>query len=93
MRLPSDWERLREHLAVMADPQVSVRSFNDHDTHFHVAIARASGNPLVTEMTTALRNAMRGTLLRAADRNGRLPRRPTSTVRRARGHLHRAQGG
>ncbi|MGV1008252.1 MAG: FadR/GntR family transcriptional regulator [Dermatophilaceae bacterium] len=58
----SDWERMRENLAVMADPHVSVRGFNDHDTYFHVAIARASGNPLVTEMTTALRNAMRGTL-------------------------------
>ncbi len=60
---PADWERMREHLAVMADAQVSVHGFNDHDTYFHVAIARASGNPLVTEMTTALRNAMRATLL------------------------------
>lgn len=59
----SDWDRMREHLAVMADAHVSVLGFNDHDTFFHVAIARASGNPLVTEMTTALRNAMRATLL------------------------------
>ncbi len=58
-----DWDRMREHLAVMADAKVSVPSFNEHDTLFHVAIARASGNPLVTEMTTALRNAMRATLL------------------------------
>lgn len=60
---PEDWDRMREHLAVMADQRVSVSAFNDHDTYFHVAIARASGNPFVAAMTTALRNAMRGTLL------------------------------
>lgn len=60
---PSDREQMRVHLAVMADAQVSVAGFNDHDTYFHVAIARASGNPLVAEMTTAVRNAMRGRLL------------------------------
>jgi GntR family transcriptional repressor for pyruvate dehydrogenase complex len=60
---PGDLEQMRVHLAVMADAQVSVATFNDHDTYFHVAIARASGNPLVMEMTTALRNAMRATLL------------------------------
>lgn len=58
-----DWARMREHLDAMADVGVSVADFNEHDTGFHVAIARASGNPLVTEMTTALRHAMRLTLL------------------------------
>lgn len=57
-----DWARMREHLAVMAAPEIGVTSFNEHDTAFHVAIAAASGNPLVTEMTTALRHAMRGIL-------------------------------
>lgn len=59
----TDWETMRGHLDVMADAVVSVEDFNEHDTSFHVAIARASGNPLVTEMTTALRHAMRLTLL------------------------------
>ena len=35
----------REHLAVMDDPDASPETFNDRDTGFHVAIARASGNP------------------------------------------------
>ena len=61
---------MRTHLDVMAGEQVTVAEFNEHDTAFHVAIARASGNPLVTEMTIALRQAMRGTLL---DRLSALP--------------------
>lgn len=54
---------LQAHLAVMADPAVDVEAFNDADTAFHVAIARASGNALVAELTTALRTAMRPALL------------------------------
>jgi len=50
-------------LATMAAPGIGPEEFNDADTAFHVAIARASGNSLVAELTTALRNAMRGTLL------------------------------
>lgn len=60
---PDDHALLAEHLAVMADPQCPVETFNDRDTDFHVTIAHASGNALVAEMTTALRNAMRGSLL------------------------------
>jgi GntR family transcriptional repressor for pyruvate dehydrogenase complex len=58
-----DHERLTEHLDAMDAEDVSVDEFNDRDTAFHVAIARASGNTLVAELTTALRNAMRSTLL------------------------------
>lgn len=58
-----DHARMRRHLAAMDDPKVTAEVFNDEDTAFHVAIARASGNPLVAAMTTALRNAMRTTLL------------------------------
>ncbi|HEX2808399.1 MAG TPA: FCD domain-containing protein [Kineosporiaceae bacterium] len=58
-----DHAAIAEHLAVMDDPDVPVEVFNDRDTAFHVAIAQASGNPLVAEMTTALRSAMRVTLL------------------------------
>lgn len=59
----SDHALLVEHLAVMDDPACSPETFNDRDTDFHVTIAHASGNRLVAEMTTALRNAMRTTLL------------------------------
>lgn len=54
---------LAEHLATMDDPGVWLEVFNGRDTAFPVAIAQAGGNPLVVEMTTALRNAMRVTLL------------------------------
>lgn len=61
--LDADHALLAEHLAVMADPACPVETFNDRDTAFHVTIAHASGNVLVAELTTALRNAMRGSLL------------------------------
>ncbi len=59
----ADHERLAASLAAMEDPASTVEAFNDADTAFHVTIARASGNTLVAELTTALRNAMRTTLL------------------------------
>lgn len=58
-----DHLRLAESLAAMEDPETTIEDFNDADTAFHVTIARASGNTLVAELTTALRNAMRTTLL------------------------------
>lgn len=61
----TDHARIAEHLAAMDDPGIAVAEFNEHDTAFHLAIARASGNVLVAELTTALRTAMRPTLLRA----------------------------
>lgn len=60
---PAAHERLAEALAAMESPESSIEEFNDADTAFHVTIARASGNTLVAELTTALRNAMRTTLL------------------------------
>lgn len=50
-------------LDAMDDPELSAADFNELDTAFHVALARASGNHLVAEMTVALRNAMRGIIL------------------------------
>jgi len=60
---PSDIALLEEHLAAMDDPKADPQTFTDHDIAFHVAIARATGNLLVAEMTTALRTAMRPALL------------------------------
>jgi GntR family transcriptional repressor for pyruvate dehydrogenase complex len=60
-----DRVRIDEHLAAMDAPDVGVEAFNERDTALHLAIARASGNQLVAELTTALRTAMRPTLLRA----------------------------
>jgi GntR family transcriptional repressor for pyruvate dehydrogenase complex len=52
-------------LAAMDEPGLGAEEFNEHDTAFHVAIAHATGNPLVAELTIALREAMRPRLLSA----------------------------
>lgn len=62
---PAEVGQMRGHLAAMDAAGVGVDAFNDHDTALHLAIARASGNQLVSELTVALRTAMRPTLLRA----------------------------
>ncbi len=62
---PADHTAMAQHLAAMDDPAITVAEFNDRDTAFHLTIAQASGNVLVAELTTALRVAMRPTLLHA----------------------------
>jgi GntR family transcriptional repressor for pyruvate dehydrogenase complex len=59
----ADLARMAECLAHMDAPEISREEFNDHDTRFHVAIAEAGGNRLVTDLTVAVRNAVRHTLL------------------------------
>ena len=59
-----DLEHLCLLLDKMDDPELTREGFNDLDTDFHVALAEAAGNKLVSDMTIALRNAMRHTLLR-----------------------------
>ena len=60
-----DHATIATHLQAMDDPFLDAAGFNEHDTAFHVAIAHATGNPLVAELTTALREAMRPRLLSA----------------------------
>ena len=56
---------VEEHLRAMEDASTTLEEFNDLDTAFHLALVRATGNILLTELTTALRIAMRPTLLSA----------------------------
>jgi GntR family transcriptional regulator, transcriptional repressor for pyruvate dehydrogenase complex len=60
---PDDRAAMQAHLDEMARPGIVAESFSDHDTAFHVALARASGNLLVRELTIALREAMRPMLV------------------------------
>ncbi|MCT2589264.1 FadR family transcriptional regulator [Streptomyces sp. N2-109] len=60
-----DLARMREQLARMDDPELTLEEFNDSDTAFHVALAEAGGNRLMTDMTVAVRSAVRGALLAA----------------------------
>jgi len=61
----SETTGMSELLTRMDDPELTREQFNDLDTQFHVAIAEAGGNRLMTDMTVAVRNAVRHTLLTA----------------------------
>lgn len=65
---PEDLAAIEEPLRVMACPGVGMVEFNQADTKFHVAVARASRNQLVTDMTTAIRESMRLPILAAFGR-------------------------
>ena len=56
---PQDHEIIASHLTAMDQPGLDAITFNELDSAFHVAIARATGNLLVSELTIALREAMR----------------------------------
>jgi GntR family transcriptional regulator, transcriptional repressor for pyruvate dehydrogenase complex len=68
-----DLDVMAAHVAEMGRPGLSAEEFSDHDTEFHVAIARATGNLLVCELTIALRTAMRPTLVDALTSSTDLP--------------------
>ena len=65
-----DFAAMRAALKGMDTPGVDRELFNDLDTAFHVAIAEASGNRLVADMTIALRDSMRRPILRALEALG-----------------------
>lgn len=58
-----DLLRIQDLLDAMDDPEVSREEFNNLDTAFHVAIAEAGGNRLVRDITTAIRESLRSSLL------------------------------
>ncbi|MDN5821065.1 MAG: FCD domain-containing protein [Brachybacterium sp.] len=60
---PDALAELERLLVVMDDPDVSREDFNDADTAFHVAIARAGGNALFSDMTGAIRNSLRAPIM------------------------------
>jgi GntR family transcriptional repressor for pyruvate dehydrogenase complex len=61
-------DRIRDLLLRMDDANLPREHFNDCDTDFHVAIAEAGGNRLMADMTVAVRNAVRHTLLTVFNR-------------------------
>ncbi len=62
---PEHVGRIQDLVTAMADPQIGREEFNDLDTAFHVAIAEAGGNRLVCDITSAIRESLRHTLLSA----------------------------
>lgn len=57
--------RMNASLAIMDTPGVSLETFNEADTAFHVAIARASENQLLSDLTEAIRSSLRRPILLA----------------------------
>ena len=51
-----------------------MQAFNELDTDFHVAMAEAAHNTLITEMTTAIRHSMRSMVLASFRDHGDWPR-------------------
>lgn len=62
---PADRDRMRRLLDAMDDPALPREEFNELDTAFHVALAEAGGNRLVADMTKAIGDAVRPTILAA----------------------------
>ena len=65
---------MQRPLAQMAAEDVSHRTFNDCDTEFHIAIAKAGGNELAAALTSAIRQEMRHPLLVAFENSKEWPR-------------------
>ncbi len=62
----SDLRRLRESLDTMSDPALSSEQFHDADAAFHVALAEASGNQMLSDFTQAVRGAVRQQMVEAS---------------------------
>jgi GntR family transcriptional repressor for pyruvate dehydrogenase complex len=54
-----DLERMREPLAAMDEADVDRETFNQLDIDFHVALADAGGNRLMSDVTRAIRESVR----------------------------------
>lgn len=66
-----DLAQLRALVEIMRASREDRPAFNDADTRFHVAIAEAGRNRLVADLTTAIRDSMRTSILAAFHANTR----------------------
>lgn len=60
-----DRERLRQLIVTMEETDELV-AYNDLDTVFHQSVAEISGNPLLSDLTVAIREAQRQPILQAS---------------------------
>jgi GntR family transcriptional regulator, transcriptional repressor for pyruvate dehydrogenase complex len=56
---PRDLERMRTALQDMDEPEIERERFNQRDTDFHMALADAGGNRLMSDVTGAIRESVR----------------------------------
>jgi len=62
---PLDIARMRAILLAMDEPDVDRETFDQFDTDFHVALADAGGNRLMSDVTRAIRESVRMPILAA----------------------------
>lgn len=62
---PEDHKRLQDIIEAM-DATHELAPYNDLDTDFHQCIAQISGNPLLRDLTVAIREALRRPILQAS---------------------------
>jgi GntR family transcriptional repressor for pyruvate dehydrogenase complex len=62
---PENVERMRAILGAMDDPEIIWETFNQLDIDFHVELAEAGGNRLMSDMTRAIRESVRVPFLAA----------------------------
>lgn len=58
-----DLERMRAALEEMDEPEIDRERFNQRDTDFHLALADAGGNRLMSDVTGAIRESVRMPIL------------------------------
>jgi GntR family transcriptional repressor for pyruvate dehydrogenase complex len=56
---PQDLDRMRKALLAMDEPEVDREAYNQLDIDFHVALADAGGNRLMSDVTRAIRESVR----------------------------------
>jgi GntR family transcriptional repressor for pyruvate dehydrogenase complex len=62
---PQDLDRMKENLLAMDEPDIDRETFDQFDTDFHVALADAGGNRLMSDVTRAIRESVRMPILAA----------------------------
>ena len=60
---PQDLALMRAALVAMDEPEIDIETFNQIDTDFHVALADAGGNRLMSDVTRAIRESVRMPIL------------------------------
>jgi GntR family transcriptional regulator, transcriptional repressor for pyruvate dehydrogenase complex len=60
---PQNLARMRAALVAMDEPKIDLERFNQLDTDFHMALAEAGGNRLMSDVTGAIRESVRMPIL------------------------------
>lgn len=70
---PEILARIEAPLLAMDEPDIERGRFNELDTEFHVAIAKAGGNQFIADLTVAVRESIRSDILGTLEEAGDWP--------------------